>query len=383
MTICFNCLTLSFRWDFIKCLHQLQTDEGLRAGNQLKKSHINWKQQRMKVNLAAQVLSRSVADAISFCREDLQLPQFKGSEATVGFLKQFDLLFDLMNSKNLLGKGFKSPLKKSNEFVWKATFLSAFDYISGLKTSSGTKLINSPRRAGFLGFLCNIKSFQNIFDKCVTNGPLDFLLTFKFSQDHIELLFCSLRTRFGSNNNPSAKEFQHAYKRLLLHQEITGKHGNCIIDNDAFLLPVNLPPLKNQSELKPFPDFKNYNWLLPFESDHDYSVLSHWPNLSEFQSAVIEYIAGFCVKMAIKSITCPQCLKAVIQQGTEKNFKLVNRKDRGGLIHVNASVRVVCEETEKIVKKLFLLSNGMVPSMSDTKQVVTSCVLQNVVSRYE
>ena len=93
MTICFNCLTLSFRWDFIKCLHQLQTDEGLRAGNQLKKSHINWKQQRMKVNLAAQVLSRSVADAISFCREDLQLPQFKGSEATVGFLKQFDLLF--------------------------------------------------------------------------------------------------------------------------------------------------------------------------------------------------------------------------------------------------------------------------------------------------
>jgi hypothetical protein len=41
----------------------------------------------MKVSLATQTLSRSVADAINFCREKLNLPQFQGSEATEEFIR--------------------------------------------------------------------------------------------------------------------------------------------------------------------------------------------------------------------------------------------------------------------------------------------------------
>ena len=73
--------------------------------------------------------------------------------------------------------------------------------------------------------------------------------------------------------------------------------------------------------------------------------------MSEFQSAVIEYISGYCVKMAVKSIKCHECIKAVTEETNQKNYKLVNRKDGGGLIHVNASVRAVCEITEKLLKK--------------------------------
>lgn len=61
----------------------------------------------MKVNLAAQVLSSSVADAIEYCNKDLRSQNVKGSGGTVEFLRQFDELFDVMNSRNPLGKGFK------------------------------------------------------------------------------------------------------------------------------------------------------------------------------------------------------------------------------------------------------------------------------------
>ena len=99
-------------WAYIVELQRLQETEGLRLGNKLKKAHIQWKQQKMKVNLAAQSLSSSVADAIEYCWSELKLPQFQGCEATVTFLRIFDHLFDILNSRNPLGKGYKAPLKE-------------------------------------------------------------------------------------------------------------------------------------------------------------------------------------------------------------------------------------------------------------------------------
>ncbi len=63
-------------WQYIKELHKVQNEEGLRLGNKLKASHVNWWQQKMKVNLAAQALSSSVADPIEYCWKVLKLPQF-------------------------------------------------------------------------------------------------------------------------------------------------------------------------------------------------------------------------------------------------------------------------------------------------------------------
>ena len=57
-------------WAFINELHKLQEQEGLRLREKLKAAHVNWKKQKMKVNLVAQGLRSSVADAIefSFCK---------------------------------------------------------------------------------------------------------------------------------------------------------------------------------------------------------------------------------------------------------------------------------------------------------------------------
>ena len=53
------------RWQYLVELEKLQSREGLRIGNKLKLAH--FQQQKMKANLAAQIFSSSVADALLYC----------------------------------------------------------------------------------------------------------------------------------------------------------------------------------------------------------------------------------------------------------------------------------------------------------------------------
>ena len=56
-------------WSIIKHLNEIQEEEGLRAANKITSNHIHYHNQKMKVSLAAQTLSRSVADALQFMKE--------------------------------------------------------------------------------------------------------------------------------------------------------------------------------------------------------------------------------------------------------------------------------------------------------------------------
>ena len=82
--------------------------------------------------------------SLNTVQEILKLPQFQGSEATVKFLRMFDHLFDVLNSRNPLAKGYKSPLCVSNQHIWDPFLNEAFTYISGLKEPSGTPIDVSP-----------------------------------------------------------------------------------------------------------------------------------------------------------------------------------------------------------------------------------------------
>ena len=105
-------------WKFIKQLYQQQDQEGLKIGNKLSNIHIQYQKNKMKVALAAQTLSSSVADAINFLDNGLQLQQFKGSESTVEFIRIVDRLFDILNSRSPVAKGFKQPLRLSTQGRW-------------------------------------------------------------------------------------------------------------------------------------------------------------------------------------------------------------------------------------------------------------------------
>jgi hypothetical protein len=86
--------------------------------------------------------SSSVADAISFCREKLNLPEFQNSEATCKFIQTIDRLFDISNSRNPFGRGYKAAMKPANESWIKEFFISAENYLRNLSDIQGLNFIN-------------------------------------------------------------------------------------------------------------------------------------------------------------------------------------------------------------------------------------------------
>ncbi|KAJ8047187.1 DNA transposase THAP9 [Holothuria leucospilota] len=217
-------------WQYLVDLQKLQDKEGLRLGNKLKSAHIQWWQQKMKVNLAAQALSSSVADALEYCASVLKLKQFQGCEATVKFIRLFDQLFDVLNCRNPFGREFKSALRVNNKSSWDPFLTKAYDYILHLRDPSGQKMHETRRKTGFIGFLVAIKSTKALFHDLVETpqAPLTYLVMYKFSQDHLELFFAAVRSAGGFNNNPTAQQFTATYKRLLLRSSVQGGKGNCI-----------------------------------------------------------------------------------------------------------------------------------------------------------
>ena len=143
----------------------------------------------MKVNLAVQIFSRSVAKSLKFCREVLKLPEFSESEPTEEFLLVVNDIFDILNSRSPKGIKCRAPLRESNQQYWSPCFEKTKEFFMGLTNGHTDKSLvrNDPKKAGFLGIICNIEAHKKIFTNVVLNGPLHYLLTYKLSQDHIIL----------------------------------------------------------------------------------------------------------------------------------------------------------------------------------------------------
>jgi len=77
-------------FNFVKKLFLLQEQEGCHLANKLRKSHIFFFKQKMKVKLASQLLSQSVADALKFCKYNLGLAEFKNVDGAVKFIEMFN-----------------------------------------------------------------------------------------------------------------------------------------------------------------------------------------------------------------------------------------------------------------------------------------------------
>jgi hypothetical protein len=71
-----------------------------------------------------------------------------------------------------------------------------------------------------IGFVVAVKSIFSIAHELSETSKYKYLLTYKFSRDHIELFFSKIRHRFGNNNNPNVIEFRTAMKKLLLKNSV-------------------------------------------------------------------------------------------------------------------------------------------------------------------
>lgn len=227
---------------------------------------------------------------------------------------------------------------------------------------SGTKLIHSGRNRGFLGFITALCNAIELYKHLNDTYNLEYLLTYKLCQDHIENLFSSIRSYGGFNNNPSCTQFQTAFKKLIVHHEIAGsKYGNCSILDATFILPINNTTV---------------NSILEEDSIEKQEAVLHSvcnpDTLSMYVSDIVQYIAGFVVRKLKKKLGCVTCLQYLEDNYT--NSILITIKNKGALIKPSKSVIVICHSTERFIR----MYGDNIFHLSHIKKRITYNVRQDI-----
>lgn len=133
-------------WHFISDLNDIQQQLGLKLGNKLSPKHVSFHNLKMKVSLAAQTLSQSVASALRFLKENASPgSQFSGVLPTVEFIEVINRLFDIFNSCNPRAPGFKKPINNNNFHEICLTLNSINNYLLTLKNMDGIPLYECKR----------------------------------------------------------------------------------------------------------------------------------------------------------------------------------------------------------------------------------------------
>lgn len=220
-------------------------------------------------------------------------------------------------------------------------FFNSVNYIASLKTTSGELLVDSRRKAGFRGLICSILSVQNLFQDLVKTKLLNYVLTYKLSQDHLEMFFSAIRSKGGFNNNPTATQFEGAYKRLLIHVGVKASFSaNCVqIDNTSILTISSRKKNDQVDDLLPSLENNDRDIYDAFDQLHNIGLLSR------FLIDVNEYIAGFVARKIAKSIKCAFCIDLLFSHKSES--RLLNRKNQGGLMKASPDVIKICQVAEK------------------------------------
>lgn len=221
-------------------------------GNKLSDIHIEYKRKKMNVRIAAQTISHEVADGLQQLHDDDEIG-FEEVSEEVEFLRTIRNLFDTMNYKNRVGKSnvtnndVKRPICQSTAMGIFEYFDEATNYLESIEMEVETKdglkrqpLYETKSFMTVFGFKHNMTSIKGLHKDFIESGILDKIITFQFSQDHLETWFSTVRHALGCNDNPSTYELKNIFRKLLIcHQFVyNGQNSNCKIDDSCPVLTV-------------------------------------------------------------------------------------------------------------------------------------------------
>lgn len=174
-----------------------------------------------------------MADALKFLKNNLCLPDFLQAGSTIKFIEMFNAGFDILNSRSANCIGGKKAMCEENykEILEFANAITK--YIQCLKVKENNNFIpvlESNRKTGFIGFIVCFNSLLHLYSSLIATKMLNHIKLYKISQDHLELFFGNVRSLRGFNNNPTARQFQSAYKILVIriNNIPSFNSGNCI-----------------------------------------------------------------------------------------------------------------------------------------------------------
>ena len=175
----------------LKKLVELQIEEGFNIANKLKSDHLNWQRQKMKVTVAAQTFSSSTTAALQFLQQKIKHEKFLNCTDIIVFVRTIDRLFDFLNSQHPVSSGFKSQIRLSNFEKTKAVILEISKYLMSLKDPDMYPISQHRLKTFLIGFVSLAKSSLSIAEELLfhSENPYKYFLTYKLSEDHLEMFF--------------------------------------------------------------------------------------------------------------------------------------------------------------------------------------------------
>jgi len=186
-----------------------------------------------------------------------------------------------------------------------------------------------------------------------------YILTYKFSQDHLEIFFGQIHQRFGCNNNPNVMQFITAMKQLLLKNFIKCKNNvNCNVFDDDLVGGIfdfkwsrcKVDNYENQT----LDDDVSQRALLLNSTNSD---------LNEAKNNILYYILGYIVRKIINILDCESSIQNLFEVTSDHSYAhkstyslFVDFKNRGGLISGSDSAFKVIIEAEKM---FLILTNNL------------------------
>lgn len=335
----------------------------------------------MKVKLAAQTLSNSTAAALEFL-EKSGVQKFQGVKETVLFIRTIDEVFDFLNCRSPFGKGSKSPIVAGNLDTWEKEMNIVIKYLYSLKTVGDKYLYQSNRKTFILGFAVACKSVLAIARKLLLqpNSEFKFVLSYKFSQDYLELFFSKLRQRHGFNNNPNVLQLNFALKQILLKNDISPScaANSAIFENDPSgnIFEIEWKKKKKNSEYEGEDDEEDV-----METDFDTNIVSCSNNNTYLKENVLYYIGGFVIRKIVKKISCVECREGLVMNCSSEHrycslnefSNFVDLKNQGGLVRVSVDVLRVVKVTEQV---LCTVSNDLTDMSNIDNKLYNKIIIQ-------
>jgi hypothetical protein len=284
--------------------------------------------------------------------------------------------FDVLNSKSKFGKGACAPISPENIAEVKAIFQDFKDFVLKLKTPSGIPLHESPRKTFVIGFLATFYSIIEMSTDLFQNS-FEFILTFRFSQDHIETLFSKIRRMGGFCINPTVPHFKSSLKRLLCQQEITASRAANALDCDSSSSVFRLSWSKRNSPiLQPDePSAPDTSDLLAFIDRHS--------SITPLAENVLSYIAGYIVRSMQGTVVCNLCLDNLLASQDSLNARLRNNeltriKDRGGLTKASQGVLRVLIRCEAILRQTVMADPCKYMKLRNVRYLLVSLAMKSI-----
>ncbi|XP_001915516.1 DNA transposase THAP9 isoform X1 [Equus przewalskii] len=314
----------------------------------------NLKNHVLKMNCAAQLFSESVASALE-CLLSLGLPRFQNCIGTIHFVRLVNNLFDIFNSRNCYGKGLKGPLWPETYSKINHVLIEAKTIFVTLSDTSNNQIIKGKRKLGFLGFLLNAESLQWLYQNYVFPKvmPFPYLLTYKFSQDHLELFLKMLRKLLVTSSHPTCMAFQKAYHNL----ETRYRPQDEVFLREVSILDISLA---QRTDLALWTIQHQYGVSVTKTPFHKEDICQDWSDCSLSEALVdlsehrrnLTCCAGYVANKLSALLTCEDCISALYASDlrASKIGSLLCIKKKNGLHFPSESLCRVINICERVVR---------------------------------